>query len=425
MAHAIELTGVGKRYTKYVDTPMIITSALRFRPQTRREKLWAVRGVDLTLEDGEVVGVIGRNGSGKTTLMSMVAGITAPTEGTVKVWGRVAPLISVGVGFHRELTGRENVYVNGTILGLTRKQIEQKFDEIVAFSEVEAFIDTPVKFYSSGMFVRLGFAVAAHCDPDVLIVDEVLAVGDLAFQIKCFERMTQIRERGTTVLMVSHALPVIRRMSQRVLLMHQGEPQFLGDPEKAIGLFHELLHSQEEIEVDSSGLRFEPKVIEIKSIEFVGPDGTARSHFDAGELATVRVEVNCIEDVDDLVVAILLHGPDGSILYTDSTVGHRFGSVRAGDVFTWTASFPLKLSTGSYSLGVRIDRADLRTTLAHGVPLNFFVTGRPTVLGEADLEASFSREDATGATKVSDAQTPWQPVSGSPAPGNGQEPRLG
>src|SRR5580698_1666694 len=263
MAHAIELTGVGKRYTKYVDTPMIITSALRFRPQTRREKLWAVRGVDLTLEDGEVVGVIGRNGSGKTTLMSMVAGITAPTEGTVKVWGRVAPLISVGVGFHRELTGRENVYVNGTILGLTRKQIEQKFDEIVAFSEVEAFIDTPVKFYSSGMFVRLGFAVAAHCDPDVLIVDEVLAVGDLAFQIKCFERMTQIRERGTTVLMVSHALPVIRRMSQRVLLMHQGEPQFLGDPEKAIGLFHELLHSQEEIEVDSSGLRFEPKVIEI------------------------------------------------------------------------------------------------------------------------------------------------------------------
>src|SRR5579875_711372 len=220
---AVELRGVGKRYTKYVDTPMLVTSALRLRAGHRRDRLWALRGVDLDVEDGESFGVIGRNGSGKSTLMMLVGGITAPTEGSLRVWGRVAPLISVGVGFHRELTGRENIYVNGTVLGLTRRQIDRRLDAIVDFAEVEQFIDTPVKFYSSGMFVRLGFAVAVHADPDVLIVDEVLAVGDLAFQVKCYERMNEIRSRGTTVVMVSHHLGAVRRMCERVRCCTTGD----------------------------------------------------------------------------------------------------------------------------------------------------------------------------------------------------------
>ncbi len=394
---AIVVEGAGKRFTKYVDTPMLLSSALRIRPHTRRERLWAVRGVDFTVADGESVGVIGRNGSGKTTLMSMMAGITAPTEGSVRVWGRVAPLIAVGVGFHRELTGRENIYVNGAILGLTRRQIDQRLEEIIAFSEVGDFIDTPVKFYSSGMYVRLGFAVAAHADPDVLIVDEVLAVGDFSFQMKCFERMNQIRERGTTVVMVSHHLGVIRRMCERVLLMHQGQPRYLGPPEEAISAFHEVLHTATDLQVDdATGLRFEPQVLTIDEVTVAGDDGAPRRHLDASETLTVRVRGQAQVALDDLVVAMTVHGNDGTLLYADSTAGRPFGAVAAGQSFSCAMSMRARLPTGSYRVGVRIDRPDLRTTLAQHPATPFFVTGRHTVVGLADLEGTFVREDPAG-----------------------------
>ena len=402
---AIELSGVGKRFTKYVDTPMLLTSAARFRPGTRREKLWAVRDVDLTVLDGESIGVIGRNGSGKTTLMSMLAGITAPTEGSVRAWGRVAPLISVGVGFHRELTGRENVYVNGSILGLTRKQIDERLDEIIAFSEVDDFIDTPVKFYSSGMFVRLGFAVAAHADPDILIVDEVLAVGDLAFQLKCFERMNHIRESGTTIVMVSHHLGVIRRMCERVLLMHGGSPFYLGAPEDAIAAFHELLSSSSDLQIDEeSGLRYEPKVVELDRVAVVGCDGQTGSHVNAGETMTVRLEGRALQDLDDLVVALVVYAGDGTALYADSTAGNVFGPVGAGGTFACSMSLRARFPTGSYRVSVRVDRPDLRTTLAQHPPCAFFVTGRHTVGGLADLETTFVRDDLLAPKEVASAR---------------------
>jgi ABC-type polysaccharide/polyol phosphate transport system ATPase subunit len=389
---AIELRGVGKRFTKYVDTPLLLTSALRFRPQTRRDKFWAVRGVDMTVADGESIGVIGRNGSGKSTLMTLISGITAPSEGSVRVWGRVAPLIQVGVGFHRELTGRENIYVNGAILGLTRRQIDDRLEQIIDFAEVEDFIDTPVKFYSSGMFVRLGFAVAVHSEPNILIVDEVLAVGDLAFQVKCHDRMNELRERGTTVVMVSHHLGHVRRMCERVLLMHNGLPQHFGTAEDSIAEFHSILSAESEMHIDASGLQFEPQVVDITSVELLGPAGPT-THLDAGHPATVRVRAVARQAVDDLVVASTLFGPDGNAIYADSTAGHPFGSVEAGREFTWTMAFRSQLPTGSYQISVRIDRPDLRTTLAHHPPLSFFVTGRHTVAGVADLEAVFTRDE--------------------------------
>jgi ABC-2 type transport system ATP-binding protein len=390
---AIELRRLGKCFTKYVDTPMLLTSALRFRPQTRRDKFWALRGVDLTVADGESIGVIGRNGSGKSTLMTMIAGITAPTEGSVKVWGRVAPLISVGVGFHRELTGRENIYVNGAILGLTKRQIDGRLEEIIDFAEVEDFIDTPVKFYSSGMFVRLGFSVAVHADPDVLIVDEVLAVGDLAFQLKCYDRMNQIRERGTTVVMVSHHLGLVRRMCERVLLVHKGEPRHLGPPEESIAAFHDILSAESEIHVDESGLRYEPQVVEVTSVELVGPDGFPTGHLDAGQSATLEIRGRALQTVDDLVVASTLFAEDGTAIYADSSAGRTFGVVEAGRDFSCKMVFRSQLPTGSYQINIRIDRADLRTTLVFHPPVSFFVTGRNTVAGVADLEAAFTRED--------------------------------
>ena len=197
----------------------------RFRWGTgfQKEEFWALRDVSFEVKRGEVVGIIGRNGAGKSTLLKILSRITEPTEGTVTIKGRVASLLEVGTGFHPELTGRENVFLNGAILGMSRAEIRRKFDEIVAFAEVEKFLDTPVKHYSSGMYVRLAFAVAAHLEPEILVVDEVLAVGDTAFQKKCIGKMQAVsHDDGRTVLFVSHNLPIIRRLCPRAILLEKG-----------------------------------------------------------------------------------------------------------------------------------------------------------------------------------------------------------
>ena len=186
------------------------------------ETIWALRDVSIEIGQGEVVGIIGRNGAGKSTLLKILSRITEPTVGFVDIRGRVGSLLEVGTGFHNELTGRENVYLNGAILGMKRDEIDRKFDEIVAFAEVEKFIDTPVKHYSSGMYLRLAFAVAAHLEPEILLVDEVLAVGDAAFQRKCLNKMEGVGQQGRTVLFVSHNMPAITRLCERAILLDEG-----------------------------------------------------------------------------------------------------------------------------------------------------------------------------------------------------------
>lgn len=203
----------------------------------KEDNVWALKDVTFEVKQGEVLGIIGRNGAGKSTLLKILSRVTAPTSGQIKVKGRIASLLEVGTGFHPELTGRENIYLNGAILGMRRKEIEQKFDEIVYFSEVEKFIDTPVKRYSSGMYVRLAFAVAAHLDPEILLVDEVLAVGDAEFQKKCLGKMGDISQTGRTVLFVSHNMSSIVRLSTRVLLISKGSVESLGRPEKVVSSY--------------------------------------------------------------------------------------------------------------------------------------------------------------------------------------------
>ena len=208
------------------------------------ETIWALKDVSFTVEQGEVLGIIGRNGAGKSTLLKILSRVTAPTSGHVKVKGRIASLLEVGTGFHPDLTGRENIYLNGAILGMTREEVNRKFDEIVDFSGVEKFIDTPVKRYSSGMFVRLAFAVAAHLEPEILLVDEVLAVGDVEFQKKCLGKMSNIAGEGRTVLFVSHNMGSIESLCQQVMLLEGGRFDRLGDPAEII-LFY--LSSSNEI----------------------------------------------------------------------------------------------------------------------------------------------------------------------------------
>jgi lipopolysaccharide transport system ATP-binding protein len=203
----------------------------------RREEFWALKNIDLEVDPGEIVGIIGHNGAGKSTLLKILSRITKPTEGQVELRGRVGSLLEVGTGFHPELTGRENIFLNGSILGMSRREIARRFDEIVAFAEVERFLDTPVKRYSSGMFVRLAFAVAAHLEPEILLVDEVLAVGDVQFQKKCLGKMEGIASGGRTILLVSHQMSLIQRLSRRVALLDRGRMTAFGATEDVVARY--------------------------------------------------------------------------------------------------------------------------------------------------------------------------------------------
>ena len=241
----IEAQGVSKRYelghvgmTTFRDELQRLLGQAPARAATR--EFWALRDVSFTIEPGVITGIIGRNGAGKSTLLKILSRITEPTAGEIHLHGRVASLLEVGTGFHPELSGRENIFLNGTILGMTRTEISRKFDEIVAFAEVEQFIDTPVKHYSSGMYVRLAFAIAAHLEPEILVVDEVLAVGDAQFQRKCIGRMQEIsRGQGGTILIVSHQMDTILRLCTRAILLEKGRVKAIGTPNEVLPLYYQ------------------------------------------------------------------------------------------------------------------------------------------------------------------------------------------
>ena len=246
--------GPQARYQTFRDALVQAAGApLRWWKGGRAEQntIWALDDISFEIKHGEAVGIIGRNGAGKSTLLKVLSRITKPTRGRVDLFGRVGSLLEVGTGFHPELTGRENIFLNGAILGMTRREIGRQFDEIVDFAEIEKFLDTPVKHYSSGMYVRLAFAVAAHLEPDILVVDEVLAVGDAAFQKKCLGKMGNVTEEGRTVLLVSHNMPAIESLSQKVMLLQAGQVKLYGDdPSRVIAYYISEGSNRDLAEVD-------------------------------------------------------------------------------------------------------------------------------------------------------------------------------
>lgn len=249
MQWAVELRGVAKafviRRNPARNLKVRAVGLVHPRHRERREEFWALRDVDLAVRRGEFLGLIGPNGSGKSTLLRILAGIFPPTRGTVAVRGRVAPMIELGVGFHPELTGRENIYLHTSLFRLSRRETDAIYREIVAFAELEGFMDLPVKNYSTGMYVRLGFAAAVHLDPDILLIDEVLAVGDERFQHKCLQRMEEIRRQGKTIIVVSHALDTIERLADRACLLVRGRVEAEGDPAKVVARYREMLAAGE------------------------------------------------------------------------------------------------------------------------------------------------------------------------------------
>ena len=275
MQPIIEIKGIGKKYTishsagGYIALRDVLANIFKnpFRFAAHKAKtamgidtkeaFWALREVDLSINKGEIIGIIGSNGAGKSNLLKILTGITPPTEGEIIMRGRVASLLEVGTGFHPELTGRENIYLNGAILGMTLKEISQKFDAIVAFSGVEKFLDTPVRYYSSGMYVRLAFSVAAHMEPDILLVDEVLAVGDAEFQKKCLGKMEEVvKETGRTILFVSHNMAAVEKLCTKCVLIDGGRVKMVGNTKEVIDFY---LHTRKEMSDSDLGARTDRK----------------------------------------------------------------------------------------------------------------------------------------------------------------------
>jgi len=388
---AISVANAGKRYVKYDDEAMLATRRARLWSRTTRGDHWALRGLDLEVAPGECLGLIGRNGSGKSTLLRMIAGVTAPTEGSVTVRGRIAPLIAVGVGFHPELTGRENVYVNGSILGLSRRSLDARFDEIVEFAEIEKFIDTPVKFYSSGMFVRLGFGVSMFAEPDVLLVDEVLAVGDLGFQLKCFDQMERARESGTSIVVVSHNLNAIRRLCPTTLLLERGVEVYSGDTSEAISRYHEVLGEAREIEDPTIAGRPShhaegiTPMVEVVAVELLGPDGKQTRNVSSSDEVTFAMDAKILETIVDPIIGFHIYNSAGMEVYGDSTYGTATGCFAAGSSARFTMTLPARLATGSFTVSFNVLTHEGVGAMWPHRPLAFFVSGRPTAWGAADL----------------------------------------
>jgi lipopolysaccharide transport system ATP-binding protein len=278
--------------------------------------LWALKDVSFEVMPGEVVGIIGRNGAGKSTLLKVLSRITEPTEGHVELYGRVASLLEVGTGFHAELTGRENIFLNGSILGMGRKEIESKFDEIVAFAEVDKFIDTPVKRYSSGMYVRLAFAVAAHLEPEILIVDEVLAVGDAAFQKKCLGRMRDVASTGRTVLFVSHNMAAVSSLCTKAMVLWEGKVEFpLGDVEEAVQKYLTQVHKITKTKLADRTDRKGNGKIRIQDFVIFDRDGNEVEYLASGQEVDFRVYYSSTEKcLDNVAVAIGITSHTGAFV---------------------------------------------------------------------------------------------------------------
>jgi lipopolysaccharide transport system ATP-binding protein len=334
-------------------------STLSAQRSASTDTFWALKDVSFEVKQGETFGIIGRNGAGKSTLLKILSRITEPTSGRAEINGRVASLLEVGTGFDRELTGRENIYLNGAILGMTKREIDRKFDEIVDFSGVEKFIDTPVKRYSSGMYVRLAFAVAAHLEPDILIVDEVLAVGDASFQKKCLGKMQNVAGHGRTVLFVSHNMAAVSRLTQTALVLRDGRIHCAGPTETAIARYLEMdakgpltVFDVENAPREQNHGEREAKIL---SLQFA----KSAPYFETAEPFSFQARVRAVADIRRFRISMTIRAPDGT------GVGGAFGSdhfsMRAGETKSFGVSLRRHyLAPGHYYCDVGIGRGNHR-----------------------------------------------------------------
>jgi len=315
----IEIKDLSKRFVIRKDKSLKERLVNYRRSNLHKDDFWALRDVNVTIDSGSTIGLIGPNGSGKSTLLKMIGGILQPTTGTVRLRGRVAALLELGAGFHPDLTGRENVYLNASLQGLTRKETDRYFDAIVDFSGIERFIDTQVKFYSSGMYVRLAFAVAVHVDPDILLVDEVLAVGDEPFQRKCMDRIRSFQHEGRTIVLVTHGLDTVAEICDRAVVLESGRVIADGEPRDALRVLRsEFEHTrQDDIEREQAvehGETTERPRAHVERIEVLS-GGTPVGEVRVGAPITVRLHVNADEPLEDWILGFAINTAIGQTIY--------------------------------------------------------------------------------------------------------------
>jgi lipopolysaccharide transport system ATP-binding protein len=311
----IRVEHASRHFRGYSQSVRTLKEVVLARNGTRATEVRAIQDVSLAVDPGEAVGLIGRNGSGKTTLLSLIGGIVRPSSGRVEAGGRVASLLALGAGFHPDFSGRDNVYLNGSIYGLKRAQIRSLMDEIVAFAELERFIDFPVRTYSSGMYMRLGFAVAAHIHADVLLLDEVFAVGDEEFQRKCFGKIYEFKQRGGTIVFVSHDASSVERLCERAVLLRDGRVELDGSTQEAIARYHKLLADERDPAESAAGLsEYGSGEVRIVQARLLGPEGAERLQLAAGEPLTVELRIVAREAVPPPVVSLELRDEAGLLL---------------------------------------------------------------------------------------------------------------
>ena len=405
MATAISVKNIGKQYkigaaeTKFrynmlrdviVDTvaaPVRLAKAMIGKSDRRLNQnyVWALKDVSFDLEEGKVLGIVGRNGAGKSTLLKILSRVTDPTTGSVTVRGRVGSLLEVGTGFHPELTGRENIYMNGAILGMKRSEIESKFDEIVDFSEVSQFIDTPVKRYSSGMYLRLAFAVAAHLEPEILVVDEVLAVGDAEFQKKCLGKMGDVAQQGRTVLFVSHNMSAILRLTQEAVVLNKGQLIMRGPTQEAVDYYLSSGQSQagertwDADEVPATSAPFMPISLKVKE-----RSGKIVDTIRSTETVTVEFEYKLSSPVTGLRVGLYISTMRGEYVFTSFDTDtpelyEKFDSRNAGHYIS-RAELPADIfNEGRYMVGVNASSFGVRRYFMdeNALAFNVDISGAP------------------------------------------------
>jgi lipopolysaccharide transport system ATP-binding protein len=382
---AIRVVGLGKEY--HIGAQRTGKATLRdtiidafARPIRRTAKLlrgqatgaadldashWALRDVSFDISDGDVVGVIGRNGAGKSTLLKILSQITEPTHGYVEIHGRVGSLLEVGTGFHQELSGRENVYLNGAILGMTKREIDRKFDEIVAFAEIEKFLDTPVKHYSSGMYVRLAFSVAAHLEPEILLVDEVLSVGDIAFQKKCLGKMDEVRQSGRTILFVSHNMATVENLCAKTMVFQDGKMAFAGPSKDAVKFYlQSMMEREQSAETGLSDNRWanpvhrqhrsSDEVISYTGIEFKNPAKQPVQFVCSGEPLVIRLHYRASTDGARPIFGMGIETESGTVISRVSTwlCGVEVPPLPSGDGFIDLCLDSVNFMPGRYFLSV-------------------------------------------------------------------------
>ena len=418
--NAIELTNVTKIYRRYARRKQFATlksallSGSLIHDLQPDETFPALQGVSFNVPAGQTYGIIGRNGSGKSTALKLVAGITKPTSGTVKVEGRISALIELGAGFHPEISGRENVFINGIMLGLTKREVARRFDEIVEFAELQQFIDAPVKTYSSGMYMRLGFAVAIHVDPDVLLVDEVLAVGDEGFTHKCLDKFGEFKRRGKTILLVTHSLNLVERFCDEALWLDSGKVRGSGDPKRVVGAYLTDVGRSEEKELARTEALAESKVqspepgveglqpspstlddmtrsdegrwgsreIEITGVTLKTEQGEVSHIFQSGDPMSIHLSVRAHQAAADFVFGIGIYSADGVNCYGTNTHLEEFKSqdVRGEGEVTFAIE-SLDLVEGTYKLDVAVHKRDGYPFDYHRLLYTFRVKSRSKEVG--------------------------------------------